>query len=263
MMHDPDRTAPTDWIDLINDRCDLDLAFDALEGWEHFHTDTNRGRIRSLQFRSPEAWEYFRKAEEKSRKFEGTLKNVIRRFYLKVYSFENALMDESLPGKGDPGRTEACIEEILNWDHAISVGGHQLQMFCHGLYLLHQEEHLRAKEIFLDLLRENDSRVCDERPGFYISLAVAHWGLGEGAESDRHLENTGLCIPTLKNTFNMGHYAGILGAILRLRGRTQEAEEWEQFIVRIKIPEKTARLFAERSRRILERSTNLSRVFLF
>ena len=59
MNREPDQAAPKNWITLVTDRCDLDLAFEALDGWDHFHTDTIRGRIRSLQLRPDEAWQHF------------------------------------------------------------------------------------------------------------------------------------------------------------------------------------------------------------
>src|SRR5262245_54387236 len=103
--NDADQAVPEKWLETLNERCDLDRSFEALDGWNHFHTDTIRGRLRTLQLNPGEAWSYFDKALARSESFDGTLRNILRRFYLKVYRFENALLEESIPGGGDPGRT--------------------------------------------------------------------------------------------------------------------------------------------------------------
>src|SRR5688572_23345811 len=103
---EPDQSTPKDWLNLVTQGCDLERAFQALEGWEHFHTDTIRGRIRSLQLRPQEAWDYFEKAEGRAREYGQTLRNLLRRFFLKLYRFENALVEESADSGSQPGRTE-------------------------------------------------------------------------------------------------------------------------------------------------------------
>src|SRR5260221_14734227 len=104
-----DEAAPSGWISLINEQADLDLAFEALEGWDHFHTDTIRGRIRTLQFRPQEAWEHFEKAAARFPAFSRSSINRLRHFYLKVYLFENAILEEASPLPAQPPRAgEAC-----------------------------------------------------------------------------------------------------------------------------------------------------------
>src|SRR5262245_17716974 len=99
-----EQAAPDNWMDLLSPR-GLDLALDGLEAFNNFHTDTLRGRTRSLQLQSTEAWKYFREAESRIGEFKPSDQNLMRHFFLKVYSFENATTDESLPDGGNPGRT--------------------------------------------------------------------------------------------------------------------------------------------------------------
>jgi tetratricopeptide (TPR) repeat protein len=263
MRHEPDQAAPNDWITLVNDRCDLELAFKALDGWDHFHTDTIRGRIRSLQLRPQEAWGYFEKAQDRADEYGRSLRNLLRQFYLKVYRFDNAIIEESAPEGGQPGKTESCLKDLLRGDTPNSEVASQLRLFNHGLYLLHRQDYAAARKLFKKLLRESRDRIGDEKTGFYFGAAVAHRALGEEAEAERQIENACLFIPALDNTFNMGIYAGTASALLRLWDREDEAQEWDEFLVRLKIPKKTADLFRERSKRILKRSASLKRVFLF
>ncbi len=263
VMRDSDQAVPEDWLETLNSVCDLDRSFEALEGWSHFHTDTIRGRIRSLELRPGEAWEFFELAAERADGFERSLRNLLRRFYLKVYRFENALLEESTPQGGDPDRTETCLQEILRGDTPDSGLVKQIRMLTIGTYLLHKENYAAAKNLILRLIRECESVARDEKTGFYLAAAAAHRGLKEDSDADRQLENACLSIPTLDNTFNMGLYAGAASAFLRIWDREEEAREWEDFLVHLKIPPKTVEIFRERSRRIVERSSNLHRIFLF
>jgi tetratricopeptide (TPR) repeat protein len=263
MRREPDQAAPNDWITLVNDRCDLDQAFNALEDWDHFHTDTIRGRIRSLQLRPAEAWEHFQKAEARADEFGRSLRNLLRRFYLKVYCFENSLIQESQTGGGDPAVIEKYHRQLMSVEVPDSEVAGQLRMFNQGLFLTHTEDYPAAKKLFRKLLRQSRDRIGDEKTGFYFAAAVVHRALGEEGEAERQLENACLCIPALDNTFNMGHYAGVAIALLSIWEREEEAREWDQFLVRLKIPKKTADIFRERTKRILARSESLKRVFFF
>ncbi len=258
-----DQAVPENWLDLVNHRCDLDLAFEALEKLSHFHTDTIRGRIRSLQLRPKEAWKFFQRAEENADSFGASPRNLLRRFFLKVYCFENALLEESTPSGGDAERTKECIQSLLHGDTPPSTLASLLRFFCNGIYLLHREEYAQSKKIFLRLIKETSNRIGDEKTGFYFGASIAHRGLGEDEEADRQLENALLAIPTLETTFTMGLYAATASALLEIWGRDEEAREWIEFLTRLKLPKKTAEIFCERSRRMLERSASLKRVFIF
>jgi hypothetical protein len=261
--HDFDQAVPEKWLESLNERCDLDQSFEALEGWNHFHTETIRGRLRSLQLKPREAWEHFERATARSGGFDASPRNALRRFYLKVYRFENALLEESIPGGGDPGRTESCLKAVLRGDAAASGMVRQFRIFTIATYLLHKQNYGAAKNLILQVIRQNETTAGDEKTGFYLAAAAAYRGLGESAGADRQIENACLAIPTLDNTFNMGLYSAIVHAFLRLWGREREAGEWADFLMRLKIPAKTIELFCERSRRIVERSSNLHRIFLF
>jgi len=68
-----------------------------LEGWNHFHTETIRGR-RGLSTEAPGGVDHFDRAVERAEGFDAPA-DILRRFYLKVYRFENALLDQSIPGR--------------------------------------------------------------------------------------------------------------------------------------------------------------------
>src|SRR5258706_199678 len=65
-MNDSEQAVPEKWLDALNERCDLDQSFQALQGWDHFHTDTIRGRLRSFQLKPREAWDHFDLAVERA-----------------------------------------------------------------------------------------------------------------------------------------------------------------------------------------------------
>jgi hypothetical protein len=261
--HDPEQSAPENWLQLLNDHCDIDLAFDGLKGWNHFHTDTNRGRLRSLQLRPAEAWEFFQRAEERADEFAYSSHNLLRRFCIKFYRFENALIQESAPEAGDRELTKSCLREVLRDESSDAAMAHHLRLYCKGMHLLHDEKYAEAKRVLLRLLDESRPFPADTRTVFHLATAVACRGMGEEEEAGQQLEYACLSIPALDSKFNMGMYAGIVGALFRIWDREPDAVEWDEFMAHLKFPPKTALLFRERARRIVDRTAVLKRVFLF
>jgi len=247
-----------------NQECDLDLAFEMLQGWNHFHTDTMRGRVRSLQLRSQEAWPFFEKALSRIHEFDESLQNKIRAFYLHIYCFENALVEES-SGHGDPQLTSRYLDRVVR--HRLEEQefriANELKEFLQVLFLINQERYREAKTIADHLLESSRNRLGDEKVGFFFAASVAYKGLGDERASTEQIENALLGIPTLAQRFNMGLYAGTAMALLRFWGMADRAQEWEQFLVHLRIPERTADIFRERARRMFERSAALKRAFVF
>jgi hypothetical protein len=258
-----EEAAPSEWISLLNEQADLDAAFEALEDWNHFHGDTIRGRIRSLQLRPQEAWGHFEKAASRSASFSRSSKNVLRLFSLKVYRFENAILEESLPLGGQPSRVEECFGELLNAEMPALEPLKHVQLHCRAAHHLHRADYHRARRLFLMLIRDGRRRRQDEQTGYYLGAAAALRSLGAMSQADRQMENACLSIPVLASTFNMGVHAATATALLRLWNREDEAIEWEGFVSRLEAPARTRELFRERTRRIVERSRCLERIFLF
>jgi hypothetical protein len=256
--------APSNWVALIDDCCDIDRAYDALAGFHHFHTETYRGRLRSMQFRTSEAWDHFRRAAAMAVEFEDTERNLLRRFYLKLYQFDNILIEQSTPGTAqDVDVFESAFQDLCFGDAPETAAVHQVQLHIQGIYHLHREDFFTATRIYTQLFEECGPTMGDEKTGFHLTASAAFRGFGDRTEGDRHLDCGCLLIPMLKHNFNAGFYACTASAILKLWERDQEAREWDGFLERLKLPRKTRDLFHERANRIFERSRELQRAFLF
>ncbi len=258
-----DRAAPADWMALVNEKCDLDLAFDVLEGWNHFYTDTIRGRIRSLQLRPKEAMAYFELSAERVDDFPNTLRNFLRRFYHKIYVFENSIIAESEPEGGNPDQTDRFLKDLMEMEIPETEIALQTRQYHKGLFFLHRGRPEEAKKCFLRIIRQSRDRMGDEKSAYYLGAAAAHKQLGEDKDADKQLEYASLYIPTLENTLNMGIYSTTLAALLQFWERVDEAQEWLDFLGRLKIPGKTREMLLERNRRIVARSRALQRAFVF
>lgn len=201
--HNVDQAVPENWITSVNEQCDLDLAFEVLQKFNHFHTDTIRGRVRSLQLRPQEAWEYFQKAEQRADLYEKSKHNLLRRFYLKAYCFENCLIEKSSQDFSENDQTEICLQNLFNYSLPPFGIAEKIRTFCHGMYLIHKEDYISAKNLFEQLIHDSWDSYGDELTGFYFAAAVSNRGLGEIEKANRHMENSCLSIPTLKSKFNM------------------------------------------------------------
>lgn len=259
----PDEAGPKDFFRLTNERCDLDFSFASLESYSHFHTETVRGRIRTLQLRPKEAWEHFSKAEALLPEFPRTLRNTMRAFYLRVYRFENALLECAFPDAQHEGVLKGCLDELLQGDLPTGETGARIQRFLEGVYLIHEEEYAKAREILERLLEASWKVIEDARTGYLFCAAIASRELGLAEESERRLQSALLSIPAINNTCAGALYAGTAFAILKFWGSEQEAEEWHAYLEHMKVPQRTIDIFNRRSELLYGRSLALKRVYIF
>ena len=84
---------PENWLKKFFRRADLKTSYRDLEGVRHFHAETMRGRIRSLQMRFAEAWKHFDHAQALISESPKSIPNLVRQFVLEIYSFNNALLE--------------------------------------------------------------------------------------------------------------------------------------------------------------------------
>ena len=82
------RIPPDGWFEEFFDKANLGRSYELLEGLDHFYAATLRGRIRSLQLRTAEAWEHFDEAVELARAAPSTIANLVRQVLLHLYLFE-------------------------------------------------------------------------------------------------------------------------------------------------------------------------------
>ena len=84
---------PENWLKKFFRNADLEASYQELENVRHFHAETMRGRIRSLQMRFGDAWDHFDRAQSLICKAPGNTPNLVRQFVLEIYSFNNALLE--------------------------------------------------------------------------------------------------------------------------------------------------------------------------
>jgi len=87
---------PEGWIQRYSTRVDLEASYAELEGRRHFHVESLRGHIRSLQHRFDDAWEHFERAVGLVEEAEDDIATLVRKFLLEIYRLENALLEKSL-----------------------------------------------------------------------------------------------------------------------------------------------------------------------
>lgn len=261
---DYEPAGPAQFLEKLNDGCDLDAAFDTLEGFDHFYSCALRGRTRTLQLRPEEAEAFFAESDERYPLCQPCLRNSLRRFYVKVYRYENQLLLESSSPDEFEAELRRRAEDLRDDPYAVEREDTRMgQPYLWGHYLLHRQQYREAFDVFNEIMRPGVTRIIDNFAGLYIMAAAAARQLGLEDEAQKHVQSAALMIPVLRQRFNMGLFAGMLVALLRLWKHDREADGWLQFLVDMKVPEKTRLLFLERSRRIIAKSVELERVYLF
>jgi hypothetical protein len=97
-----DQPCPANWRDILLNEVDFEKAFDALRGFEHFHSETLRGLVRMFQLRTKAAWKHLRRAEALYLDQRSQPEAEKHFFLLRLAAMDNALIDEVMDH--GPGR---------------------------------------------------------------------------------------------------------------------------------------------------------------
>ena len=99
MMNDEAVAHPLHWKKELGERADLERSYQELSGYTHFFTDAWRARIRFYQMRYDESWDLLDRAADGADQAPTDVPNLIRRFFVSVFSFYTALAERPITGK--------------------------------------------------------------------------------------------------------------------------------------------------------------------
>lgn len=230
---------PDGWTKEFLYKADLEKSFRDLESCTHFHGSTMRGRIRTLQLRTAEAWEHFDHAESLSRLAEDDIANSMRVFLLHVYRFENALLEspeqEEIEASEPPLRSfpPGLLDQFPELRAALNV-----RKRLQGMFLLYAGRSAEAVPLFRELAE--DRQLGNEGLAHsYLALACCHFNLGNEAEGQRLLESAELATHACETVLNRGLFCGLLYALYTYRDESRRAAEWKEFLYSLPCPEAT------------------------
>ena len=230
---------PSGWVHDFMHEADLEKSFRALEGCPHFHADTMRGRIRTLQLRTAEAWRYYDSAEVSSRRAEESIPNLRRTFVLQVYRFDNALLEASESKEaeiGDPTfPTLPSFSSALLKEFPELSGALRMRARVQGSYLLHSARWTEALEVFTRLTEDRGLRHGGlAQP--YLSIACCHYNLGNESEMQRFLHSAELAVHACGQLLTRAHLCGLLYAVHLVREDPEQANDWKEFLYSLPCP---------------------------
>jgi tetratricopeptide (TPR) repeat protein len=215
-----------------------------------------RGRIRSLQLRTEEAWDHFDRALDLAAEAPVTIANLVREFLLNLYLFDNALLEgpvdrsAKIPEARIPELPPHVMEEYPEVAYVIS-----LRHCAEGYLRLHLGEFAKARRIFGDLIDGYRSSPDATLGFYYCGLAAAEHNMGHRDRARRTLENAGLAVLAGGRTLNQARLAGVLEAFHAWLGAEEEGRSWKAFLDRLPCPEATKEAFSRRGELLLERCT--------
>ena len=222
---------PEDWLDRVRREIDFDAAYDALEGYEHFHTSALRGKLRLYQRRFDEARQHLFQAEELYRSGASPrLQDRVRYFYLKSYHYECALCDE-VQCNGPKAETDIAFRQLIETVAPDLLIVLQVRSFAIGQCALHRQRYEDALETFSALLEEGGDRVDHTMAFFYAGHAAAAWELGQKDIAERSYENAALATGLAETPYSVCLYAMWLYLLSAYWGRESEAERWRDLLL--------------------------------
>ena len=175
---------PENWLKKFFRRADLDASYRNLDGVRHFHAETMRGRIRSLQLRFADAWNHFDQAQSLISESPKTIPNLVRQFVLEIYSFNNALLER--PVSSDcpmaefslPPLDPKILDEYPEIRYVL-----ELRRNSEAMLRLHTGELDRARAIYESLLKEKPMNKAELLVVYYLGLAAC-----QGHEPQQRLD---------------------------------------------------------------------------
>jgi hypothetical protein len=193
-----------------------------------------------------------------------SIPNLIRKFLLEIYRFDNALLEapvtpqEQILQAKVPLSTSSAFAEFPDVKYVID-----LRMQCEAKLLLHLGNCREAAEVYARLIRETPPTRRDQLPELYLGLAACQHGLGHPGRMERNLENTELATAALDSALNAAREAASLLAFYSFLERRRKSREWREFLFRLPCPTETKALFLRRSRYLLDRCERHSRLVVF
>jgi hypothetical protein len=222
-----------------------------------------RGRIRSLELRTAEAWEHFGRAAELAQAAPETIKNLIYKVVHELYRLENALLEEA-PA---PDLAVAALwlprlpPEVMREYPEVQVAIN-LRRSGEALLRLHLGEAERAAEHFSALIAADRQAPEDVLVFYYLGLAAAAHNLGQARWAEVNLENASFAVRLGGRTLNRARAAAILRAFQAFLGNSDEAVAWEEFLGRLDCPESTKEVFRRRGARLVARCTETASLLI-
>jgi hypothetical protein len=260
---------PAGWLDRFFGNADLEASYAELEGGAHFHCETMRGRIRSLQLRIDDGWDHFDAALEMVDDADEDIPNLVRQFVLEVYRFDHALVEAPL----DPSMEVPPLEIPL-----VSPGivrGYPeiryvltLRKRTEALLRLHTGDVATAIQLYDELLRASRRRRAPDklRPHvlvyYYLGLAACYHAQDDEGAVRIQLDNASLAAATIELTLNRADAAARLAAFYDFLEDRSSAREWKEFLLGLDCPDATKQTFLRRAARLQERCSQLGRLVL-
>jgi tetratricopeptide (TPR) repeat protein len=254
---------PKGWVQVFVEKADLEAAFKGLSSCMHFHADTMRGRVRSLQMRVNEAEAYFLIALEGSNRAPRTAKNIIRQVVLHTYWLENRLLQEPSNVAEDlPPLDHPAFPEDLKQAHPELQVVEHMHLSAEGFLRLHAGDYEAAASLYTDLVGKLREDVGGKLAFAYVGLAAATYNMGKPEEAARHFENAGLSIQVGGSTLDKLRVAANLYAIYRCLGPREAAADWRHFVDRIECPQATKDALLTRTKVVVERWARSEKLLL-
>ncbi len=248
------RVVPAGWLRAFMDRADLERSCEELGSCSHFHAETLRGRIRSLQFEPGAARDHFTRALAGARQAPQTIANQIRKLILHVYWFENSLLKAPLSSSTRPPVFEAPVfsEEARREFPEIQLATN-LRSCAEGLLRLHAGEWTVSARIYRQLIQANGSTPGPVLAGYLLGLVASQQNLGQAEDARRSFENTGLNVALEGATLTRFTVASTLCGAYRCLGDDEAADGWRSFLERLDCPRASKDAFLRRAGLVVER----------
>ena len=240
---------PKDFRGEVNKRLDFEWAYNALEGYEHYHTYSIRGVMRMLQLRNDEALAEFDAAEQR---FPEPKTDPARYNFIMTQRATIFLMQEAQdPSDASAERTDKEMERIEQFAAAYDDPKDERENIVRIASGKLRAAHHIARGRFAESLELSQRTIsqCDspEQPTLaYVLAATACHELGLFKQSRRHYENVELCMAFYPDRIFFCMAIARLMSMSKYWGWEGEYQRWLQTLDAMDCPPETRDLMFQR-----------------
>ncbi len=238
---------PENWHEDLSSSLDFQKAYDALKGYEHFHTYILKGWMQTYLLQHDEAIENLEKAEKLFDQFEPNADNLRRRFLIFSQSIENRFFLEIKHNTPEARflTDEAIKKAQLNHEPPNPLT-ERILLRSEGAYHLLRGEFQTALEKYTSCLEKSNSDAEDSLFPYAGAAAAAH-ELGYLKEARRHYENLELSLSFTESRLMFYLLSSWLCALCHHWGWENESERWHKTMEVMECSENSKQLLAKRT----------------
>ena len=223
-----DLSHPPNGPSILFEELDPEKAYQSLDGYDHFFSDTLRAHVRCIQMRISEAQTLLDRAERRFRDHEINGETLADYFRHRMITYEHAVLKEALaPSVETCAETDRQCDKLEDIEYIQNnIQYWQAQTAEVARHRILRGKHHEALSILGELMEELEGEVRIKHVTFYQLMAAASLGAGLDEQARKCIDNVSLGMGFVTQPFFLLTFSYKMYGLLSAWGLRDEAKPW-------------------------------------